>query len=225
MRTAAGSGSGSGFGVWGSGISDPKPEPRGPRGFSLIEMLIALSICAMLLTATLGALDASWRSYRITTESASTHVVSRIVISRLLALVRTGSRFGPYPADVLDPNQNPVPNNHMIEFLSEDDRLNGTNTITRIERRAVTGSPGNYELWYVRLNADVTPAAIIDQRPMLRGVREALFILEYDPGPRLKRATIDLTVQPDDDPDMKVNIGAETPAIRLVASAVPKQIN
>jgi hypothetical protein len=187
--------------------------------------MVALAISAVLLTATLSALDASWKSYRITTESASTHVVSRIVITRLLALIRTGSQFGPYPADVLDPLQNPVPDNHEIEFLSEDDRLAGNNIITRIERRAVTGSPGDFELWYVRLNGDSNPPTIIDQRPMLRGVREALFILEYEPGPRLKRATIDLTIQPNDDPDMKVNIGLDTPAIRLVASAVPKQIN
>jgi hypothetical protein len=60
---------------------------------------------------------------------------------------------------------------------------------------------------------------------MLRNVREALFILEYSPGPRLKRATIDLTIQPNDDADMKTNIGGDTPAIRLVASAIPKQLD
>jgi prepilin-type N-terminal cleavage/methylation domain-containing protein len=206
-------------------MSHPRTNVRRARGFSLVELMVALAISAMLLTATLGALDASWKSYKITTESASTHVISRIVMTRLLALIRTGSQFGPYPADVLDPAQNPIPDNHSIEFLSDDDRLAGNNIITRVERRDVAGSPGEYELWYVRLNADSNPATIIDQRPMLRGVREALFILEYDPGPRLKRATIDLTIQPNEDPDMKVNIGADTPAIRLVASAVPKQIN
>jgi hypothetical protein len=60
---------------------------------------------------------------------------------------------------------------------------------------------------------------------MLRNVREALFILEYAPGPRLKRATVDLTIQPNDDADMKTNIGGDTPAIRLVASAIPKQLD
>lgn len=198
----------------------------GQRGFSLVEMLIALTISAMLLTATLGALDASWRSYKITTESASTHVVSRIVISRILGMIRTGTEFGPYPADVLDAAQNPIPDNHAIEFLAESDRLAGnTNIVTRIERRAVRDQPGTYELWYERLDNSSDPALVIDERPMLRNVREALFILEYAPGPRLLRATVDLTIQPNDDADMKTNIGGDTPAIRLVASAAPKQLS
>lgn len=189
-------------------------------------MLIALTISAMLLTATLGALDASWRSYKITTESASTHVVSRIVISRILGMIRTGTEFGPYPADVLNPAENPVPDNHAIEFLAESDRLAGnTSIITRIERRDTANQPGMYELWYVRLDNSSDPALVIDERPMLRNVREALFILEYAPGPRLRRATVDLTIQPNDDADMNTNIGSDTPAIRLVASAVPKQLD
>jgi hypothetical protein len=189
-------------------------------------MLIALSISAMLLTATLGALDASWRSYKLTTESASTHVVSRIVVSRILTLVRTGTEFGPYPADVLNINQNPVPDNHEIEFIAEADRLAGnSNIVTRIDRRAVRGQTGMYELWYSRLDNSSEPATLIDERPMLRNVREALFILEYAPGPRLIRATIDLTIEPNDDADMNIGVGGATPTIRLVASAVPKQLD
>jgi hypothetical protein len=186
-------------------------------------MLIAITISAMLLTATLGALDASWRSYRTTTESASTHVVSRIVITRLLSMIRTGTQFGPYPGDFLDPLQNPVPNNHEIEFLAETDRLAGNDIITKIERRD-TAQAGLYELWYMRLDNSVTPPAVIQERPLLRGVREVLFILEYDPGPRLRRATIDLTIEPNDTDDMTVRIGNAAPTIRLVASAVPKQL-
>ncbi|MGE3109541.1 MAG: PilW family protein [Phycisphaerales bacterium] len=194
------------------------------RGFSIVEMLIALTISAMLLTATLGALDASWRSYKMTTESASTHVVSRIVVSRILALIRTGTQFGPYPADVLDASQNPVPDNHVLEFVAESDRLAGNeNIVTRIERRAVSGRTDMYELWYMRLDNSTEPATLIDERPMLRNVREALFILEYAAGPRLIRATLDLTIQPNDEQDMNVGVGGETPTIRLVASAVPKQ--
>jgi len=189
-------------------------------------MLIALAISAMLLTATLSALDSSWKSYKVTTESASTHVVSRIVISRILALVRTGTEFGPYPADVLDPAQNPIPNNHEIEFVAESDRLAGnSNIVTRIERRAVAGQANMYELWYQRLDNSSNPALLVDERPMLRNVREAIFILEYGRGPRLQRATIDLTIQPNDDADIHVGIGGDTPTIRLVASAVPKQLD
>ena len=40
-------------------------HPQRP-GFSLVEMLIALTITATLLTATLSALDARFKSYSVT---------------------------------------------------------------------------------------------------------------------------------------------------------------
>lgn len=46
------------------------------RGFSMIEVLISLTISATLLTATLGALDGSFKAYKVTTEGASTNVVA-----------------------------------------------------------------------------------------------------------------------------------------------------
>lgn len=202
-----------------------KRSSRSRRGFSLVEMLIALAISSMLLTATLGALDASWRSYKVTTESASTHVVSRIVISRILSLVRTGTEFGPYPDDFLDQDQNPIPDAGYIEFLAESDRLQGNDVVTRIERRDSTTQPGMFELWYVRLDVSGETPATLEEKPMLRGVQEAIFILEYEPGPRLLRATIDLSIQPDDDRDIKMGLGEPAPTIRLIASAVPKQLN
>jgi hypothetical protein len=184
-------------------------------------MLVALAITASLLSATLAAFDASWRAYKQTTESASTHVVSRIVVTRLLTMIRTGSDFGPYPADVLDADQNPLTST-SIEFIAEADRLAGNDHVTRIERRDST-TAGQFELWYVLLDASTNPATVLEERPLIPGVREALFILEYEPGPRLRRATIDLTVQPQDDQDMRTGIGGDTPSIRLVASAEPRQ--
>jgi prepilin-type N-terminal cleavage/methylation domain-containing protein len=193
------------------------------RGFTIVEMLMALAISAMLLTATLAALDAAWKAYKETTESASTHVVSRIVVHRLLALIRTGTQFGPYPADFFDPAQNPVTSD-SIEFWAEEDRAAGHNIITRIERRPLAGSPGEFELWHVRLDGEVDPPGVISERPMLRGVREALFIMEFEPGPRLKRATIDLTIRPNDDQSIRTGGPDQTPTVRLVASATPRQL-
>lgn len=192
------------------------------RGFSIVEMLVALTISAMLLTAMLTALDAAWKSYKMTTESASTHIVSRIVVHRVLAMVRTGTEFGPYPADFLDPMQNPITSTFM-EFVSEDDRLSGLNYVTRIERRD-TAVAGEYELWYERLDLSTNPPQVLMERPLIRNVKEATFILEYEPGPRLLRATMDLTVQPNDDEEMRTGINFETPVIRLVASASPRQL-
>ena len=58
-------------------------DRRRIRGFSLVEMLIALSISAMLLAATLVALQASFRAYQTTTDQAATHAVGRMVVHRI----------------------------------------------------------------------------------------------------------------------------------------------
>lgn len=196
-------------------------SPRSARAFNLVEMLMALAISASLLTATLQALDASWRGYKQVSESASSHVVSRIVVHRVLAMIRTGTNFSPAPADVLDAAQNPMVST-SLEFVTDEDRRAGNGRRTRLERRSPTATAGEFELWYVVI--DGTSAAIIDERPLLRNVRECSFIVEYEPGPRLTRATIDLTVQPNDDRDIQVNIGNELANIRLVSSAVPRQL-
>lgn len=197
-------------------------------GFSIVEMMVALVISATLLTATLQAFNAAWRGYKHTTESASTHVVSRIVMHRVLAMIRTGSQFGPAPADVLDSTQNPLTSTYM-EFVSDSDRQAGLNRVTRIERRTAATPPPTdggpvplYEVWYKL--TDLNSGAVIQERPLLTSVTECAFILQFDPGPRLVKATMDLTVAPNDDAGLKIGVGNDAPTIRLVASAGPRQI-
>lgn len=199
-----------------------RPKQHGRRAFSIVELLVALTISAMLLTAMLSALDAAWRSYKHTTESASTHVVSRIVMHRLLAMIRTGSDFSPYPADTSDPAQNPMATN-TFEFVTEADRIAGNGRITRIERRNDATQPGRYELWLVYLDGTTSPPTITEQYPLLRDVREAVFVLEYEAGPKLRRATVDLTIEPNDFADVRTGLDVDTPVIRLVASAGPRE--
>lgn len=193
------------------------------RGFSLVEMLIALTISATLLTATLTAFHASWLSYKDTTESASTHVVSRIVMHRLQAMLRTASDFQPYPDDVFDIGQNPGTSS-WIEFTTAQDLEAGLDRRTRIERREsanpISADQARFELWYVLKNG--SDDSIIEERPLLSDLAESMFILEYEPGPRLIRATIDLSILPNDEAATRVGGQDTTPAIRLVASAVPR---
>jgi len=194
------------------------------RGFSLVEMLIALSISAALLTATLSALDSSFQHYQSTTESASTHVVSRMMMHRMLAMIRTGEEFGPYPNDPLDSAENPVESD-FIEFVSERNTDGSISRITRIEFRQTTeqadnGEPG--ELWYVLLSPG-SPATIIDERPMLSGIRQAEFTLHYDEESwRMDRATVDIIVEPNDSVDLTISADSVPQTIRLVASAAPR---
>ncbi|MDX2130961.1 MAG: prepilin-type N-terminal cleavage/methylation domain-containing protein [Planctomycetota bacterium] len=198
--------------------------PRGRRGFSLIEMLIALTITATLLTATFTALDTSYRAYKITTEGASTNVIARMVMARTSTMIRTGEQFGPYPEDVLDPAQNPVVST-FIEFESFNDGA-GNRRVIRLERRDQSDPQrGPYELWYVQTDvvSDVPGTPV--ERPLLAGVTGASFVLEYDVGPRLRRATVDITVKPNDYQDAGFHANLETPTIRLVTTVTPRRID
>ena len=117
------------------------------RGFSLVEVLIALTITATLLTATMAALDACFKSYKINNESASTNVVARIVMQRLTAMIRTGESFGPYPAN---PITTPDIESTWMEFVSFRDASTGIERVVRLERRDGNEETGPFELWYVQ---------------------------------------------------------------------------
>ncbi|MEQ8316539.1 MAG: prepilin-type N-terminal cleavage/methylation domain-containing protein [Phycisphaerales bacterium] len=194
------------------------------RGFSLIEMMVALGISAALLTASLAALDTSFKSYQQTSETASTHVVTRIVTHRILTMIRTGSEFAPYPIDVLDQTQNPMFTN-AIEFVSDEDEALNFREVTRIfaevDPEATDGSQR------LMLTIDEFTDGVLtgsETRPLLRGVQDATFTLEYDVGPQLTRATIDITVEASDIGDAGLNANWDTPTLRLVASASPRRL-
>ena len=194
------------------------------RAFSLIEMLIALTITSTLLAATMTALHASFRAYKFTTDAASTHVVSRIVMHRLLTMIRTGDQFGPYPTDVFASNQNPVSSTY-VEFVSFDDPNTLTKKISRVERRdALSGEQGPYTLYLTeKTYLNGTLKQTLDQ-PLIQGVTDAKFTLEYDIGPRLRRATLDLTVQPGDTKDTSLHTELAATTIRLVSSVMPRRL-
>ncbi len=206
-------------------------------------MMIALAISATLLTAALTALDTMFKGYKQTTESASTHVVSRIVMTRLLSMIRTGTDFGPAPSNVLASAQNPL-SADFFQFISRVD-INGVpQEMVRVEFRfpgmdpllrswgAASGAPpvdpdnppptGPGELWYVRLDPSITPATILEEHPLLTGVRSAVFTMEFDIGPRLRRGTIDMTIEPNDSQDLTIGADSVAQTIRLVASAAPR---
>jgi len=193
------------------------------RAFSLAEVLISLAITGTLLTASLAALDASFKSYKLTTEGASTNVVTRMVMQRMMAMLRTGTEFGPYPADVLDAAQNPLQTN-SIEFVSFDDGV--TRELVTIEaRETANAQQGPFELWYIKRTMVNSVETSTDERPLLTGIVNATFTLEYDVGPRLRRATVDLTVRPNDYQDARFGGELEVPSIRLVSSVSPRRLD
>lgn len=200
-------------------ITTKPASRRARRGFSMVEVLISLTISATLLTATMAALDTSFKGYKVTTEGASTNVVARIVMQRVTAMVRTGTSFGPYP---VNPITTPEITSSYIEFVSFRDPSTGTEKVTRLERRDKDGVEGVYELWYVLTTYVGGEYSDESEAPLLVNLNDATFTMEYDVGPKLKRVTIDLIIQPDDLQDLAIGSKLEAPTIRLVASASPR---
>lgn len=211
---------------------------RRRRGFSLVELLIALVISSTLLTAALVSLDAMFKGYQQTTDSASSHVIARIAVNRILGMVRTGSDFGPFPVDVLDADANPLAADYF-EFVSERDASGAIATITRIEYRypgvgalqrswsAAADPPelgfeptGPGELFVVFVDAE---SGTEQEFQLLSDVRNAVFTLEYDIGPKLARATVDVTVESAPDQALEVESGAVPRTMRMVASSMPRR--
>lgn len=196
------------------------------RGFSLIEFLIAITISSTLLAATLSALDASFKSYKATTESASINVSTRLAMHRLTSLIRNGEEFGPYPAN---PIATPQITSNTLEFTSmikpDPNPANEVKQIWSISRVAQTGDLGPYRLdaTITTQQGGVTLGSPVTQTVMYR-VKDAEFQLEYEPGPRLRRATIDLTVGARQDQADTITTDLSSPMIRMVSSVRPRRL-
>jgi prepilin-type N-terminal cleavage/methylation domain-containing protein len=188
------------------------------RGFNLVELLIALAICAALLTATMVALNASFTAYQMTTEVASTHTIGRLTIERMQALIRTGTDFGPFPLSSRDS----IVHSDYIEFRTPGTELNPEGQIMTLDWRQ------DEEALYVVIT---DPGSGVDSEYLLlEGVvpqydeEDQLihpFTLEYELGRSLYRATIDMTIIPDDNMSVEIEGDNQQP-IRLVASAMPR---
>lgn len=180
---------------------------RHRRAFNLVELLIALAISAALLTATLVALDASFKAYEATTEEASTHTVSRLAMHRVMTMIRSGQEFGPVPADPRDTTVF----SDFIEFLLPDGQF------LVIEWREASQA-----LWVeVDGQEHMLLGGVLATFDPDTGDRIPPFTLEYELGRVLYRATVDLTIVPDDNQATEIDRGLAAP-IRMVASAMPR---
>lgn len=183
------------------------------RGVSLVEALIALAITAILLTATMVAIDASFRAYATATEQASTQSSVRLVTHRLLSLVRTSVAHG--PLDYGDGSGFVISGNTVTSpWLS---LLDSANNVVRLEYL-----PDQHLLTY-SVNGG-------DPQPILGGVTSASFVCirrrDYTSGDNewvLDRATMDLQVKADDDATLAIE-GNDLPPVRLVASTMPRRL-
>ena len=196
------------------------PHRGGRRGFNMVELLLALAISGALLAATMAALDASFTAYQTTTEMASTHTIGRLTMHRVLALIRTGQEFGPFPAN---PQDSFVESNY-IEFITPGERYIALEWMEFPD--AANGYPVGEALYVV---VDSQPPQLLlegvvrQDDPDVPGDYIRPFRLEYKLGRNLYRATIDLMLVPDDNLSTELD-GDYGQVIRLVASAMPRLV-
>ena len=186
---------------------------RRSAGLSLVEMLVSLAITAMLLTATMVAINASFQAYASAAESASTQTSTRLVVHRLLLLIRTSTAHGP--------------------LLPDADAALAGNTLTSNYIELID-SQGNQ----IRLDYDsadqmiyitVTPygAALATREPLLGGVTECEFKLirrlDNEGVWVLERGTVDFTVESDADSTLAIEADSNEP-FRVIASTMPRKL-
>lgn len=174
------------------------------RAFSIVEMLVALMISATLLTAMMVALDFMFKRYTLISDSASTHVVARTVMHRVLSMIRTGTSFDPAPEGekVFDDSINPF-DSTRVQFLTEDSATRTVRVTIETRPSSISDTSGErvemrgpFVLWMS--TATTTPSGTtVQERPLLDGVlRQNWINLFFDVGNRIRRATIDLEIAP-----------------------------
>lgn len=185
------------------------------RGLSLIEMITSLAISAILLTATAVAIDSSFTAYAIAAESASTQTATRMVVNRLLTLIRTSTAHGPViddgsPGVSVDGN---IVTSPFLILQEPDGDLITISWDDANQQMLLTQDPGN--------GIEVT-------QPILGGVTACEFTLlvrrDNDGFRVLERASINFTVQPDDDASLNIEV-ANVPPVQVIASTKPRRVS
>ena len=201
----------------------PKPTANGQRqtadphrrGLSLVEMLVSLAITAMLLTATMVAIDASFHAYAVAAETASTQTSTRMVTNRMLALIRNSYAHEPIYPDAA-----------AGVTLSGSTLTSPYITVVDLDGNIITLT---HDATNQRLMYTIEPAGggTITTQPILGGVTDAVFTLtrqrDNDDLWVISRGNVDFTVQPDDDASLDLESG-DIPAVRVIASTKPRKL-
>lgn len=100
------------------------------RGVGMVELMIALSISALLLTATAVAVDASFKAYTNNQEESSLLQQARMSLNRVVTSIRTSDLHAPVdPALLVDFRDGLLVNGHAIGMIQED----GTDVVYRYD--------------------------------------------------------------------------------------------
>lgn len=200
------------------------------RGYTLIEVMIALSVAGLVLTGALTALRAGLIAYGTSTEDAGRQASARLVMQRTLAMIRTARLHDPY-----DPSQpglqllDPDHANHPLRAVGIRLQTNDGHEV-RVWWQANNGY-GDADLGDLMM-ADVTTnqTEVVMQRVRCRRTESDepfIFTLVSRTSPDgllLARATFHLFAErdPDATTTLEQNTSSGT-AIQMVSSTAPRQ--
>lgn len=198
-------------------------------GFTLVEMLMAVAITAVLGLAVAFALRASLMAYGSTAQTASTNASTRMVMQQTMSMIRTATLH-----DAYDPNDAgagllaPAHPNHPLQAV-------GIRLILTDGREVRVWWAGNEsygdaalgDLWYEQVGSDPQQLSTRVECLYTDGGSPYVFTLasrQSEMGLLLSRATLELHVHPDPDnmTSLERNTG-NTGRITLVASTMPRR--
>ena len=212
----------------GSPIHHPKPETRrrSAAGLSLIELLIALSISALLLTGVMVGIDTSFYAYAAAAESASTQSSSRLVMQRLVQMIRTASlhdAFDPGNAALtLGPASAAPVKSVGIQMMTTNNQLLKV-------WWAVNAAYHDADLGDLNYSLNGSPTAPLLERVRIQRANTMPYIFTLssrssDSGLLLNRATVDITVESGADATLAIeSVRGSAPPVRLIASTMPRR--
>ncbi|HEV8605963.1 MAG TPA: prepilin-type N-terminal cleavage/methylation domain-containing protein [Tepidisphaeraceae bacterium] len=100
------------------------------RGVGLVELLLALAISALLLTATAVAVDASFKAYSNNQEESSLLQQGRMALNRMVTSIRTSDSHAPTDTKLLSDFKNGLKTTGSAIAMFQED---GTNIIYRLD--------------------------------------------------------------------------------------------
>ncbi len=173
------------------------------RGFTVVELLIGLAIAVVLLTGLFASIQISVDAYFRSSSSGVNRLTSRLLVERIALLVRTGTSFGPLPA------------NTTIDEVESDELI-----ITTPLGQMVTITWDNMNET-LEMDIDGVGSTVLGGvTQMVEGVPITPFLLQYENGTTLQRLTINLAVTPD--PEHATAMDGDGETIRLTASVMPR---
>jgi|TARA_B100000959_G_C14928455_1_gene602531 prepilin-type N-terminal cleavage/methylation domain-containing protein len=173
------------------------------RGFTVIELLIGMAIAAILLTGLFASIHSSVDAYERSAAEGVNRLTSRLLVERIALLIRTGSSFGPLPANA---TINEVESN-TLEITTQ----NGQNVTVSWNSTDET----------LEMGVDGVSATVLGGvTQLVGGTTISPFLLQYENGSTLQRVTINLAVVPDPEHATSMDGGGDT--VRLTASVTPR---